>query len=78
MQHFMYQIKIMFRDPAAIFWSFLFPVILGALFYFMFGNIGNVEQFSEVPVGVVEEQKNDVFLEMMENIGGKWRGMKML
>ena len=68
MQYFIYQIKIMFRYPAAIFWSFLFPVILGALFYFMFGNIGNVEQFSEVPVGIVEEQKNKILIEMMENM----------
>lgn len=68
MQHFIYQIKIMFRSPSAIFWSILFPIMLGALFYFMFGNLGNVEQFSEVPVGIVEEQENEILMEMMENL----------
>lgn len=68
MQHFMYQIKRLFRCPTAVFWSILFPIILGALFYFMFGNIGNIEQFSSVPVGIVEEQENDIFVEMMESV----------
>lgn len=68
MQHFIYQIKIMFRSPSAIFWSILFPIMLGALFYFMFGNLGNVEQFSEVPVGIVEEQENEILMEMMEKL----------
>lgn len=68
MQYFVYKIKMIFRSPAAMFWAILFPVILGALFYFMFGNIGNVEQFSQVPVGIVEEQENDIFMEMMESV----------
>ncbi|MDE5864376.1 MAG: ABC transporter permease, partial [Lachnospiraceae bacterium] len=68
MQHFGYQIKMMFRSPMALFWAVAFPIILGALFYFMFGNIGNVEQFSRVPVGIVQEEENDIFMEMIENI----------
>lgn len=68
MQYFFYQIKMLFRNPSALFWSVGFPVILGGLFYFMFGNIGNVEQFSEVPVGVVVEKENDSFLEMMKTV----------
>ncbi|MDE6626609.1 MAG: ABC transporter permease [Lachnospiraceae bacterium] len=68
MQHFGYQIKMMFRNPMALFWAVAFPIILGALFYFMFGNIGNVEQFSRVPVGIVQEEENDIFMEMIENI----------
>lgn len=68
MQHFGYQIKKMFRSPLTLFWAVAFPIILGAMFYFMFGNIGNVEQFSCVPVGIVQEQENDIFVEMMESI----------
>lgn len=68
MQYFFYQIKMLFRCPAAVFWSVVFPVILGGLFFFMFGNIGNVEQFSEVPVGVIVEEKNDGFLEMIKTV----------
>ncbi|MDE6434402.1 MAG: ABC transporter permease [Lachnospiraceae bacterium] len=68
MQYFFYQIKMLFRSPVALFWSVGFPVILGGLFYFMFGNIGNAEQFSEVPVGVVVEKENDSFLELMKTV----------
>lgn len=68
MQYFFYQIKMLFRSPAALFWSVVFPVILGGLFYFMFGNIGNVEQFSEVSVGIIVEKENDSFMEMIKDV----------
>ena len=48
-----YHIKTILRSRSAVFWSLLFPIFLGTLFYFMFGNIGTAEQFSEVPTGVV-------------------------
>lgn len=48
-----YHIRKILRSRSAVFWSLLFPLFLGTLFYFMFGNIGTAEQFSEVPTGVV-------------------------
>lgn len=66
MQHFWYRIKIMLRTRSAIFWSILFPIFLGMVFYFMFGNLGTAEQFSEVPVGIVIEKENDLFVEMLK------------
>ena len=33
------QLKIGVRDKAAIFWTLMFPVILGTLFYMAFGKI---------------------------------------
>ena len=68
MQHFWYQIKMMFRNPTGIFWAVVFPVILGGLFYFMFGNIGNAEQFSEIPVGIIEIQKDNMFVEILMQV----------
>lgn len=65
MQHFWYQIKMMFRSPEAIFWAVVFPIILGGLFYLMFGNIGSSEQFSEIPVGIVEIQEDKIFMETL-------------
>lgn len=66
MQHFWYRIKIMLRTRSAIFWAILFPVFLGMIFYFMFGNLGSAEQFSEVPVGIVVEKENDLFVELLK------------
>lgn len=68
MQHFWYQIKIIFRSPSIMFWSICFPLILGTLFYFMFSELNVVEQFSEVPVGVVMLEDNDIFMEMLEDV----------
>lgn len=66
MQHFLYRIKMMLRTRSAIFWAILFPIFLGMVFYFMFGNLGNVEQFSEVSVGIILEKENDIFVELLK------------
>ncbi len=66
MQHFWYRIKMMLRTRSAVFWAVLFPIFLGMVFYFMFGNLGNAEQFSEVSVGVVLEKENDIFMELLK------------
>lgn len=68
MQHFWYQIKMMFRNPTGIFWAVVFPIILGGLFYFMFGNIGNAQQFSEIPVGIVEVEEDKTFVEILMQV----------
>lgn len=71
MQHFIYRIKMTLRTKASIFWSVLFPVFLGMLFYFMFGNISNVEQFSEIPVGVITEdleQSKEMFVTLLKEV----------
>lgn len=68
MQHFWYQIKIIFRNPGNMFWGICFPLILGTLFYFMFANLDAAEQFSEVPVGIVGAEENEIFEEMMETV----------
>lgn len=66
MQHFWYRIKMMLRTRSAVFWAVLFPIFLGMVFYFMFGNLGNAEQFSEVPVGVILEKENDTFIKLLK------------
>lgn len=68
MQHFWYRIKVILRSRSAIFWAMVFPVFLGLVFKFMFGNIGQLEQFSEVPVGIVTEEKNDELVTVMKEV----------
>ncbi len=52
-----YQIKSLLRQPSCWFWSLAFPLILGTLFYFMFGSINEKEAFQKVPVGIIGEEK---------------------
>ena len=71
MQHFLYRLKITLREKTGIFWAIIFPVFLGMLFYFMFGNIGEAEQFSHVKVGVVQKEKDaslESFLTLLEEM----------
>ena len=71
MQHFIYRIKILLRTKTAVFWSVLFPVFLGMMLYFMFGNIKNLEQFSEVPVGIITKDMDtskEIFVKLLKEV----------
>lgn len=82
MQHFLYRIKMTLREKTGIFWAMIFPVFLGMLFYFMFGNIGNMEQFSNVnnvKAGVIKDEDDihkDMFLTLLKEAETE-DGMKM-
>ncbi len=52
--HALYQIKVFLRQRSCWFWSLIFPIILGTLFYFMFSGISELEMYKEVPIGVIE------------------------
>ncbi len=68
MQHFIYRIKRALRSKDGIFWALVFPLFLGLMFKFMFGNLGDFEMFSEVAVGIVEQEENEIFVTMLENM----------
>lgn len=59
----------MLRQKTLIFWSLAFPLILGMLFYFMFGGINDLEQFQEVPVGVLKgDALPEEFVTLLEEV----------
>lgn len=68
--HGIYRIRIMLKEWGTLFWSLAFPLFLGIVFYFMFGNIAEMEMFQEMPVGVVTsaEAENTEFLEFAKTI----------
>lgn len=68
MQQFLYTIKRSLRSKDGVFWALMFPLFLGLLFKFMFGNLGDYEQFSEVAVGVVEQKENETFVETLQEV----------
>lgn len=70
MLHFIYRIKVLLHQKTAIFWCLLFPVFLGMLFYFMFGNLDNLEQFQEIPIGMITtemESSGEMFEKLLTN-----------
>ncbi len=68
MQQFLYTIKRSLRSKEGIFWALMFPLILGLLFKVVFGNLGDYEQFSEVAVGIVEQEVNETFVETLKEV----------
>lgn len=64
--------KILLRDRTLIFWSLIFPIILGFLFKLALGNLDNANQFKEIPLSVEEHLYDDhfsSFLDSMEEEG---------
>lgn len=76
--HILYGMKIRFRKKSLIFWSLAFPLVLGFMFYLMFGNVINdTEMLGETPVGLVGESDNGEFIKSMLREVGTDDGVKM-
>lgn len=54
--NFKYTLQIIFRDHALVFWTFAFPIILGAFFYLAFSNITSSESLNIINIAVVDNE----------------------
>lgn len=73
---FKYALKTMLRSREIMFWSMLFPIILGTLFQLAFGSIyERTEQLNHIPVAVVGETGNLYFSEMLKGMSSEEDGM---
>lgn len=67
-----YYLLVKVKNFATTFWPLIFPLLLGTMFYFAFGNIDDAD-FETVQVGIVKEEEPDtlflMFLDQMENNG---------
>ena len=49
-----YNLKTLFKNKALIFWTYLFPIILGTFFYLAFHDIEKNETFKAIPIAIIE------------------------
>ena len=67
-----YNLLVKVKNFATTFWPLIFPLLLGTMFYFAFGNINDAD-FETVQVGIVKEEEPDtlflMFLSQIENNG---------
>ncbi|MDL2237000.1 ABC transporter permease [Christensenellaceae bacterium OttesenSCG-928-K19] len=64
-----YRLKCILGDRANMFWTLVFPILLGTLFYVSFGQLlTNIEQLEPIPVAIVEQQQNESFSETLESL----------
>lgn len=70
--NFKYTLKILLKNKMLIFWTLLFPIILGTLFYFAFMDIEKNERFSSIDIAIVNDSNfiNNTYLkETFEVLG---------
>lgn len=58
--NFKYSLKILFKNKGLLFWTFIFPIILGTLFNLAFSNIEKTETFNSIDVAIT--QNNDTYI----------------
>lgn len=67
-----YNLLVKLRNFSSTFWPLVFPLLLGTMFYFAFGNISDAD-FETVSVGIVREKQEDtlflMYLNQVENNG---------
>lgn len=69
--NFKYTITVLLKNKSLIFWSFIFPLILGTLFKMAFSNITNSEKLDIIDIAIVnnEEFKSNYFyIETFKNL----------
>lgn len=62
------QIKILLRSKSLIFWSLLFPLILGTLFYLAFSNMAEAEKFSPIKIAIVGNGEFASIVDSLEDV----------
>lgn len=69
--NFKYSLKTLFKSKALIFWTFMFPIILGTFFKLAFQNIEENETLDIINIAVVNDEafKSDlVYKEVIDNL----------
>lgn len=71
---FVNRLKCLVRDKQMLFWTFLYPVLLGTLFCIAFSNLsGGGSSFTDIPIAVVnnaEYQSNAAFKSVLASVSG--------
>lgn len=64
-----YAFKTLLKNKTVVFWTLLFPIGLATFMYMAFGNVfENDELFSEIPVAVIVNEKNEGFEEVLSQL----------
>lgn len=69
--NYKYSLKTLFKNKGLIFWTFLFPIILGTFFNLAFSNIENSEKLSIIDIVVVDDSVDDTFKSAIDVLSDK-------
>ncbi|MEI6101565.1 MAG: ABC transporter permease [Eubacteriales bacterium] len=71
---FINRLKCLLRDRQLLFWTFVWPLMLAALFGMAFSNIGAADAFKSIPIAVVNNaqyQGNATFQAALQSVSDK-------
>lgn len=74
LHNFKYSLKILLRNKELLFWTFIFPIILGTFFSMAFSNIENEESLNIIDIAIVDSgfyQDNDIYKKTFEYLSDK-------
>lgn len=54
--NFKYSLKVLLKNKMLLFWTFAFPIVLGAFFYMAFSDIESSEQLDTIEIAIVENE----------------------
>lgn len=69
--NYIYRLKCILRDKQNMFWTLLFPILLATLFNMAFSNLSISENFSEIQIGIIENEeykRNGDFIKTIESL----------
>ena len=69
--NFKYTFKVLMRNRMLLFWTFVFPLVLGTMFKLAFSNIENSEKLNVIPIAIVDNedfQGNEAFRQTFETL----------
>lgn len=74
LHNFKYSLKILLKNKALLFWTFIFPIILGTFYNMAFSNIEKSEKMDVMDIAIVESDDfndNQVYKEAFDSLSDK-------
>ena len=67
---FYYRLRVLLRNRSLLFWTLVFPIVLGLLFNLAFGNLDQMSSIKTSTVGIVakDEVKTTQFKAVLKEI----------
>lgn len=68
---FINKMKILLKNKTMLFWTLMFPFVLGTFFHLALGNVGEAYEMEVIPVAVVDNQyyqKDEILKEVISSL----------
>ena len=72
--NFKYSLKVLLKNKALLFWTFIFPIVLGTFYNMAFSNIEKSEKMSVMDIAIVESDNfndNQIYKEAFNSLSDK-------